>query len=112
MIFLFSHGGHTLVAALTAREGQELHVLLLSIYGCDALEVPVALAEAEGAEPSGSLAVVVVFAVVENVKVKFVGELRVNITVCLMTRVCFVFCDGIAPLGGACSLSFLSFSLA
>ena len=32
------------------------------------------LAEAKGAEPSGSLAVIVVFAVVENVKVKFVGE--------------------------------------
>ena len=34
----------------------------------------VVLAEAEGAEPSGSLAVTVVFVVVENVKVKFVGE--------------------------------------
>ena len=32
------------------------------------------LAEAKGAEPSGSLAVIVVFALVENVKVKFVGE--------------------------------------
>ena len=32
------------------------------------------LAEAEGAEPSRSLEVTVVFAVVENVKVKFVGE--------------------------------------
>ena len=31
-------------------------------------------AEAEGAEPSGSVVVAVVFAVVENVKVKFVGE--------------------------------------
>ena len=56
--------------------------------------------------------VAVVFAVVENVKVKFVGEPRVNITVCLMTTVGFVFCDGIAPFGGACSLSFLSFPLA
>ena len=32
------------------------------------------LAKAEGVEPSRSLAVVVVFVVVENVKVKFVGE--------------------------------------
>jgi len=32
------------------------------------------LAEAEGAEPSGSLAVAVVLAVVQNVKVKFVSE--------------------------------------
>ena len=36
--------------------------------------LPVVLDEAEGAEQSGSLAVAVVFAVVENVKVKFVGE--------------------------------------
>ena len=28
------------------------------MYGCDALEVPVALTEVEGAEPSGTLAVV------------------------------------------------------
>ena len=33
----------------------------MSIYGCDALEVPVALAEVEGAEPGGALAVVVMF---------------------------------------------------
>ena len=32
------------------------------------------LAEAKGVEPSRSLAVAVVFAVVENVKFKFVGE--------------------------------------
>ena len=45
--------------ASTAWEGQELHALLLSIYGCDALEVLVALTEVEGAEPGGALAVVV-----------------------------------------------------
>ena len=32
---------------------------MLSIYGCDALEVPTALAEVEGAEPGGTLVVVV-----------------------------------------------------
>ena len=32
---------------------------MLSIYGCDALEVPVALAEVEGAEPGGALVAVV-----------------------------------------------------
>jgi len=42
--------------------------------GAMPLRYPFVLAEVEGAEPSGSLAVVVVFAVVENVKVKFVGE--------------------------------------
>ena len=31
-----------------------------SIYGCDALEVPVVLTEVEGAEPIGALAVVVI----------------------------------------------------
>jgi len=40
-------------AASTTSEGQELHALLLSIYGCDALEVPIALSEIEGAEPGG-----------------------------------------------------------
>ena len=34
----------------------KLHVLLLSIYGCDTLEVPVALAEVEGVELGGALA--------------------------------------------------------
>jgi len=42
--------------------------------GATPLRYPFVLAEAEGAEPSGSLAVAVVFAIVENVKVKFVGE--------------------------------------
>jgi len=41
--------------------------------GATPLRYPFVLAKAEGAEPSGSLAVAVVFAVVENVKVKFVG---------------------------------------
>ena len=31
---------------------------MLSIYGCDALEVPVVLTEVEGAETGGALAVV------------------------------------------------------
>ena len=44
-------------AASTAREGQELNALLLSIYGYDALEVPIALIEVEGEEPGGSLEV-------------------------------------------------------
>ena len=44
--------------APTTWEGQELHAFLLSIYGYDALEVPVALAEVEGAEPGGALAAV------------------------------------------------------
>ena len=42
--------------------------------GATPLRYPFVRAKAEGAEPSGSLAVTVVFAVVENVKVKFVGE--------------------------------------
>ena len=46
----------------------ELHALLLSIYGCDALEVPVALTEVEQAEPGGSLEVPVALAEVEGVE--------------------------------------------
>ena len=38
------------------------------------MRYPFVLAEAKGVEPSGPLAVAVVFAIVENVKVKFVGE--------------------------------------
>ena len=38
----------------------------MSIYGCDALEVPVALADVEGAEPSRSLEVSAAFAKVEG----------------------------------------------
>ena len=38
----------------------------MSIYGCDALEVPIALTEVEGAEPGGSLEVPVVLAEVEG----------------------------------------------
>ena len=41
--------------------------------GATPLRYPFVLAEAEGAELSRSLAAAVVFAVVENVKVKFVG---------------------------------------
>jgi len=40
----------------------------LSIYGCDTLEVPVALTEVEGAEPDGSLEVPVVLTEVEGAK--------------------------------------------
>ena len=70
---------------------------MLSIYGCNALEVPIALAEVEGAEPGRALAwwlcpaasavvsplvfrrcrratAVVFGVVVENVIVEFVGE--------------------------------------
>ena len=43
-------------AASTACEDPKLHALLLSIYGCDTLEVPVALAKVKGAEPGGALA--------------------------------------------------------
>ena len=39
---------------------------MLSIYGCDALEVPIALAEVEGAEPGGALDVPVALAEVEG----------------------------------------------
>jgi len=39
---------------------------LLSIYGCDALEVPIALAEVNGVEPSGSLEVPVALAEVKG----------------------------------------------
>ena len=39
---------------------------MLSIYGCDALEVPIALAEVEGAEPCGSLEVPVALIEVEG----------------------------------------------
>ena len=53
-------------AASTTWEGQGLHALLLSIYGCDALEVPVALVEVEGAEPGGSLEVPVALTEVEG----------------------------------------------
>jgi len=42
--------------------------------GATPLRYPFVLAEAEGIEPSGPLVIVVVFAIVENVKVKFVGE--------------------------------------
>ena len=42
--------------------------------GATPLRYPFVLAKVEGAEPSGPLAVAVVFAIVENVKVKFVGE--------------------------------------
>ena len=55
-------------AASTIREGEELHALLLSIYGCDALEVPIAFAEVEGMEPAGSLEVLVALAEVEGVE--------------------------------------------
>ena len=48
-------------ATLSIWESLELHVLLLSIYGCDALEVPVALAEVEGAKLGRALAVLVMF---------------------------------------------------
>ena len=41
---------------------------MLSIYGCDTLEVPVALVDVEGTEPSGSLEVPVVLAKVEGTK--------------------------------------------
>ena len=44
------------------------HAPLLSIYGCNALEVPVALAEVEGAEPGGSLEVLVALIEVEGVE--------------------------------------------
>ena len=40
----------------------------MSIYGCNALEVPVVLAEVEGAEPGGSLEVPVALAEVEAVE--------------------------------------------
>ena len=43
-----------------------LHALLLSIYGCDALEVPVVLTEVEGAETSRSLEVPVALIEVEG----------------------------------------------
>ena len=39
---------------------------MLSIYGCDALEVPIALAEVEGAEPGGALDVPVALTEVEG----------------------------------------------
>ena len=44
----------------------ELYALLLSIYGCDALEVSVALAEVEGTELCGPLEVPVALAEVEG----------------------------------------------
>ena len=43
-----------------------LQALLLSIYGCDALEVPVALAEVEGADPGGVHEVPVALAEVDG----------------------------------------------
>ena len=39
---------------------------MLSIYGCDALEVPIVLTKVEGAEPSGSLEVPVALAEVKG----------------------------------------------
>ena len=39
---------------------------MLSIYGCDALEVPIALAEVEGAEPGRSLEVPIALTEVEG----------------------------------------------
>ena len=41
-------------------------LFLLSIYGCDTLEVPIALAKVEGAEPGGVLEVPVALAEVEG----------------------------------------------
>ena len=46
----------------------ELYALLLSIYGCDALEVSVALAEVEGTELCGPLEVPVALAEVERLE--------------------------------------------
>ena len=77
-------------AASTTWEGQGLHALLLSIYGCDALEVPVALVEVEGAELGGSLEVLVVLAEVEGAEPG--GSLEVPVV--------FAEVEGTEPGGG------------
>ena len=53
---------------------------MLSIYGCDALEVPVALTEVEGAEPGGSLEVPVALTEVKGAEPDGVLEIPIALT--------------------------------
>ena len=57
---------------------------MLSIHGCDNLEVPVALAEVEGAEPGGSLEVPVALAKVEGAGLG--GSLEVPVALAKVER--------------------------
>ena len=69
---------------------------MLSIYGRDTLEVPVALAEVEGAEPSGSLEVPVVIAEVEGAEP---GGAPAKVV--MSGGVCHGFCFGVQAMSSS-----------
>ena len=75
----------------------------MSIYGCDALEVPVALADVEGAELSWSLEVPVAFAEVEG------AELGEALAVVVMSSVaCRGFSFGVQAMSSSSRSSICS----
>ena len=69
-----------------------LHVLVLSIYGCDTLEVPIVFAKVKGAELGGSLEVPVALTEVEGAEP---GEALA--VVVMSDGVCRGFSFGVSP---------------